>query len=117
MKVLFCRWQHDADLIQVAEGYQAVLELAKTYQTNFWLQDLRKRSYSDKAFAFEKDLVLALDKTLSIHTYIAYLMLPLQKELITKGTPLVRTNNNLTIRYFINEHDALLWLERKQQNI
>ena len=116
LRVLFCRWQMPVDLPQFTEGYMAALQLAAQQGAHFWLHDLRLRNISSEK---ERDWFMhtfapATKAQLGGGNFIAYLMSPLQREnLLQRGVPTplpVKHSDNLTVHYFINEYDALEWL-------
>lgn len=116
LRVLFCRWRMPVGLSQFSEGYMTALRFAAQQDAHFWLHDLRLRNTSgeEERMWFTHTFVPAANELLGGSKYIAYLMSPLQREiLVQKALPaaeLVKHSPSLTLHYFTNEHDALEWL-------
>ena len=120
MDVLFCRWSTRVDYIQFKEGYHTSLFKARQYRSKFWLQDIRKRhiSENDKATWYMEDFLPVLKNAFDQMTYIAYLMTPLQYQVLLQKNPLANQemilSKCLTLNCFTSEHDALIWLQSYQ---
>lgn len=120
MDVLFCRWNSRVDYMQFKEGYQTSLFMAKQYHSKFWLQDIRKRhiSENDKVTWYKQEFLPVLKDAFDNMTYIAYLMTPLQYQVLLQKNPHaaqeVEMSEVLTLNCFTNEHDALMWLHQYQ---
>ncbi|MDX5423227.1 MAG: hypothetical protein LPK14_13300 [Hymenobacteraceae bacterium] len=118
--VLFCRWRAAVDLPRFMEGYTTALHFASGHKAHFWLHDLRLRNASDALLRgwYDHDFVPAVKTSLGAITYVAYLMLPFQRQyLASEDMPVsevISYGDTLHLRYFINEHDALQWLQECQ---
>lgn len=114
MKVLFMRWRRHTDSVtELKAGYEAALDEASAVGCGSWLVDLRRRgTLTDEAVLwFMHDFLPQAVRQIGHELRLSYLLSPNQVSSVEarEGVP-VLSAEGCSIRLFVDEHKALLWL-------